>query len=166
MTDNSFLYNIINSSATKIPEKLFKSKYLPLLFYKDPYVFNITWITEIAESPHVRVFVTDDKDPNKVLFSIPPLREDLLHSKDHNLMASLALIKAQINVNGMGGMIELTNKLPTLIGIKPSDNKVYENEWRLILDRYGLSFFYDNDSDKKTTLTDNALSESDCLDDW
>lgn len=165
MSSTSYLTDIINASAVKLPEKLFKAKYLPLLFYKDPYIFNITWITEVSGSPHVRVYIIDDKDPDTVLFSIPPLREELMHSNDPNLMASLSLIKTRMNIDGVGGYIALSNQLPHLIGVKAADNKVFEAEWKAILDRYGLSFFYKEDIKDEDSLSIDSL-QMDMLDDW
>ncbi len=146
-----YLNNIISSSAPKIKESVFKKIYLPYLFYRDPYVFNIRWITEVAYSPHARVYITDDKNTDKILFSVPPLRADLLESNDPNLLHSLNLIKAEMSINGVRGSRILEERLPMLIGVKPVDLKTFEGEWKKILDRYGYTDKYLAKSEEEIT---------------
>ena len=137
MSEYDFLGTIIKSAATTIPETVFKSTYLPRLIHGNIEYFNVTWINDVAKSPHNRVNIVDNR--GNVLFTVPPLCNLSLDSMQDQLSAKMKYIQAEMNSNALKGNMLLERLLPTFINFEPAISGEFEKEWIAIFERYGLS---------------------------
>lgn len=149
---------ITSGSADRLSERLFVRKYLPLLMHSDPAAFNFAWLNEVCRSPHARVYIVNDA--NQIIYSIPPLRSSPFSENPQQLVMALNYIQLETNMMPIKGDMLLEQNLPKLINIK-SDSSTYLDEWKAILDRYGLSSLYETDAVKYKNRYVGELEDSD-----
>jgi hypothetical protein len=160
--NEDYLDQIINSSLVTLLENVFIKKFIPLLLHPNPLAFNLTWVNEVAKSPHVRVYIVN-KDKT-VLFSVPPLRDTPLNNDNPGLTNTLNYIQLEINRNTQHGNQILELNLPKLIDTETKISQGYAIEWKHIFDRYGLSDRYVDNSDKNKINDTESLMDT--VDDW
>lgn len=134
--NTDYLDSILQSSIKQLDEKTFVTRYLPLLFDKDPSLFNMLWLNHVAENPHVRVNIVDTK--NNVLFSVPPLRASHSAKVVENIAFTLSNATNELEVKGAKGARDFSNLLPLLIRFEKLVDPEHQEEWRQILIRYNL----------------------------
>lgn len=155
----NYLNSIISSSATILSEELFVKRYIPLLFDKDPSVFNLAWINEVAANPHVRVHISNSA--GEIIFSVPPLRVSPITNNDPKLTQILDHIQLEINMRGIHGVNILNRELPRLIDVSTKAPEDFAMEWRAILDRYNLSHMYAGTNISNKTSDASTIVDSD-----
>lgn len=126
---------LLNTQHPQIREEAFKERYLPLLFSPDPFLFNIGWINDVAQSPYLEVDIINKK--NEVVFVVPPLRKQVKATTDQSLpyVANLAQMESRIHV--MKGHMVLEQHLPNLIKFNGERDVEIERRWRELITYYG-----------------------------
>ena len=161
--DDDYLADIISVSAEVIQEDLFVKRYLPMLFSDNPALFNMSWLNEVAKSPHVRVYVIDRN--NTLLYSVPPLRESPLSNANEEITKVLNYIQLETNMRQAYGALLLETNLPKLIDVTTETNQNFVKEWQAILARYGYGPSTDEGVAKNSDDIDEmGMTDSD--DNW
>jgi len=152
MQDLDYLNEIISNSVETILEEVFVNRYLPLIFNKDPQIFNLTWLNEVAKNPHVRVHVINRA--KEVLYTVPPLRVSPLSNANSNLSKQLSFIRAIGNTSAVRAQLMLDNNLSNIVKIDSNYPEEYKKEWQAIFDRYNLTDKYVKDNNSNLNIVE------------
>jgi hypothetical protein len=136
-------------TLNRIPKDVFIRNYAPLIFDKDPLVFNLRWIAEVASSPAHEVIMVDNED--NVLCIIPPLRATTIRSVNlgPELSSELEIygIQKPVKLNiAENRLIKTLNKLDLDISVTPE----LELRWRNLLIDCGFGEMIDQYSVEKS----------------
>lgn len=131
-----YVSDILRISIPTVPYNVFKHKYLPMLLHAEPSVFNLTWIREIAKSPHARVNVVDSD--GDVVYSIPPIADSLTTTISDEVPFILQEAQLASNIHANKGIQILNTVVPIMNKMLSKRNPNYIREWQHILEQEGL----------------------------
>lgn len=152
-----YVSDILKISIPTIPYNVFKHKFIPMLLHAEPSVFNLTWIREIAKSPHARVNVVDSA--GDVIYNIPPIADGLTTTISDEVPFLLQEAQLASNIHANRGIQVLNTVVPIMAKMLSKRNPKYIKEWQYIFEQEGLRELIDYTPMHVSTVesTDNSI---------
>jgi hypothetical protein len=139
--DGSHIQYLLNETSEIITERLFTTRYLPLLLSEQPQDFIKLWVIEVSKSVNAKVRVINEFDGN-LLFTVPPLFSTVVNSVAFDRIGvEISAIQTVEKFNHIQAGHMYEQILPLLINISTEEN--YEEtvqSWKEIFDRYGVTY--------------------------
>ena len=129
----------------------FTKNYLPLVFHKDPTVFNIKWLREVAMHQHLEVNVLDND--GSVAYVVPALRPSHVSQSTTALNDMGTVAALESGTSGKKAQLYIQSKLPFLVTFDNSPCVDSSARWHAILTRHGYG-------DRLATLTTKSTSST------
>lgn len=122
----------------KINETNFLRNYLPGLLNNDSPEGRTKWINEVSLQPGIRVEVVDDNDHSKILYWVPPAiyTPTTIMGSNMGQLIENAVVTSVVRHNQR--ILTDTIKEFEFLMKQPEPPQEDVDQWKLILDRYGL----------------------------
>lgn len=152
-TDIDYLDTILNNQKPMIRVETFESKYVPLIFDKDPSLFNLRWVDEVSKNQYNEVVALDEN--NEVVYIIPPLRKPVKSTTDQSIARLTNQAKLESQVHIIKATTLMDNNLPKLVKFADARSSEIEQRWSELLTNLGYGDVLVMLGDK-TTLADGT----------
>ena len=160
-----YVNDILAMATPSLDHHIFKTKYLPLMFNANPDAFNITWIEEVALSPHSKVNIVDKS--GKIVYTTPPLCDSTTTSLSPVFRDMILQANIEGNMHVGRGIIALNAVIPLIEKLLPSVNVSNKSAWHHILEQEGYGEVIDYEqSQKGIESTDDAVEINYSDDGW